>query len=366
MTDWTRTEVTRRLGLRLPIIQGPFGGGLSAVDLVAAVTEAGALGSFGVHHLGGPEIAATAAAIRKRTRGPFALNLWLPIDGSDDPQLTNEEFALHRYRLEPYFRELGVTLPQRPDRFAPPYGEQVEAVMAARPAVFSFVYGVPEEAVLRRCRDLGIVTIGAATTPAEALALEAGGVDMVVATGFEAGGHRVSFLRRPEESLTGTMALVPQIVDIQGSPVIAAGGIADGRGIVAALALGAQAVQIGTAFLACIESNAHPLHRQRLFGDDAGLTALTRVFSGRLARGIVNRLMQEMGTLGHQVAPYPVQNWLTGALKQAAQVRGRADLMPLWAGQGAPLLRHQHAAKLIAELESQVDHGVRRLASLTD
>ena len=171
--------------------------------------------------------------------------------------------------LRPYFDELRVPMPARPARFGPHYQEQVEALLELRPPVFSFVFGVPAPDVLERCRRAGIATLGAATTPAEAKLLEDAGVDMIVASGFEAGGHRISFLREPEECLTGTMALIPQVADAVKVPVIAAGGIADGRGIAAALKLGAAAVQVGTAFLACEESNASPLHRAKLFSADA-------------------------------------------------------------------------------------------------
>lgn len=359
MKAWTHSTVSRRLGLARPIVQGPFGGGLSSVDLVVAVSEAGGLGSFGAHHLDAAGIADVAAAIRARTDRPFALNLWLPFEDSEHPTLDDAAYAAHAQLLAPYYAELGIEPPARPARFTPPFEEQLEAVLAARPAAFSFVFGVPSATALERCRTLGIATIGTATTPEEAIALDRAGVDLIVATGFEAGGHRVSFLRPPEDCLTGTLALVPQVADAVRAPVIAAGGIADGRGILAALALGAQAVQVGTAFLACRESNAEPLHRERLFGPDAQRTGLTRAFSGRLARGLVNRLMQDLRGQEHRLAPYPVQGWLAGALRPAAVAQGRADLMSLWAGQSAPLLRHRDAAALMAALIAQTEAGLR-------
>jgi nitronate monooxygenase len=251
---WKRNELTRRLSLDAPIVQGPFGGGLSAVDLVVAVSESGGLGSFGVHHLEASGIREVAERIRARTRRPFALNLWIPLHDSDDPRMTDGQWQAACESLRPFFSELGVEVPPRPARFSPRYDEQIEALLEVKPPVFSFVFGVPAPAVLERCRSAGIVTVGAATTPAEAKLLADAGVDLVVATGFEAGGHRVSFVADPETCLTGTLALVPQVVDTVKIPVIAAGGMADGRGIAAALKLGASAVQIGTAFLACEES----------------------------------------------------------------------------------------------------------------
>lgn len=347
---WKDTEITRRLQLAGPIIQGPFGGGLSSVDLVVAVSGSGGLGSFGVHHLDADGIRDVAAKIRARTSRPFALNLWIPLRDSDDPRLSDAQWFTALELVEPYFRQLGKPMPDRPARFAPRYEEQVEAVLELKPAVFSFVFGVPSAGVLDRCRSAGITTVGAATTPAEAKLLADAGVDMIVATGFEAGGHRVSFLREPEDCLTGTLALVPQVVDRVKAPVIAAGGIADGRGVAAALQLGAAAAQIGTAFLACEESNAAPLHRQALFSEAAGRTALTRAFSGRLARGIHNEFVEAFRDKQHLLPPYPVQNWLTAQFRRAALEAGRTDMISLWSGQSAPLLRHRRAADLTRSL----------------
>jgi nitronate monooxygenase len=347
---WKNTEVTRRLGLAAPIVQGPFGSGLSSVELVVAVSERGGLGSFGVHHLGGAGIRKVAADIRARTRRPFALNLWMPHQGADDPPLTDAQWQAALELLRPWFEELRVDLPGRPARFTPAFDEQLETVLELAPPVFSFIFGVPSAEVLERCRRAGIATIGAATIPEEAKLLEDAGVDMVVATGMEAGGHRVSFLREPEDCLTGTLALVPAVVDAVRAPVIAAGGIVDGKGIAAALALGAGAAQIGTAFLACEESNATVLHRQMLFSDAANRTSLTRAFTGRLARSLHNRFIEELRGKESLLPPYPVQAWLTGRLKEAAVRAGRWDAMSLWAGQGVRRLKHRKAGELFASL----------------
>jgi nitronate monooxygenase len=355
---WKNTEVTRRLKLAAPIVQGPFGSGLSAVDLVVAVSEGGGLGSFGVHHLDGAGIRAVDAQIRARTQRNFALNLWIPLGDSDDPQLTDAQWKAAVELLRPYFEELGVPLPSRPARFGPHYQDQIETLLELRPPVFSFVFGVPSADVLDRCRDTGIATLGVATTAAEARVLEGAGVDMIVASGFEAGGHRASFLREPEECLTGTMALIPQVVDAVKVPVIAAGGIADGRGIAAVLKLGASAVQIGTAFLACEESNASPLHRAKLFSADARRTTLTRGFTGRLARSIHNEFIDTLHGKEPILAPYPVQTWLTAQLKAAALAANRADVISLWSGQGAPLLKHRRAAELLRSLVAGTDEAM--------
>lgn len=351
---WKDTVVSRRLKLDAPIIQGPFGGGLSSVDLVVAVSESGGLGSFGAHHLGGAGIRDVAASIRARTARPFALNLWIPLGDSDDPRMTDTQWQAAIELVRPYYQQLGVPIPARPERFAARYEEQIETVLELRPAVFSFVFGVPSADVLDRCRSAGINTLGAATTPAEAKLLAEAGVDMIVATGFEAGGHRVSFLSEPEDCLTGTLSLVPQVVDTVRVPVIAAGGIADGRGIAAALALGAAAAQIGTAFLACEESNAAPAHRAKLFSTDARRTTLTRAFSGRLARSVHNDFIDAFRGKERALAPYPVQGWLNAQIRAAALAAGRTDIISLWSGQSAPLLKHRRAAELMRWL---IDHA---------
>jgi len=356
---WKDTDVTRRLKLEVPIVQGPFGSGLSAVDLVVAVSEGGGLGSFGVHHLDGRGIRAIDAQIRARTRRTYALNLWIPLGDSDDPRLTDAQWNAACELLRPYFDELRVPMPARPARFGPHYQEQVEMLLELRPPVFSFVFGVPSPDVLERCRSAGIATLGAATTAAEAKLLADAGVDMIVASGFEAGGHRISFLQEPEDCLTGTMALIPQVVDAVKVPVIAAGGIADGRGIAAALKLGAAAAQIGTAFLACEESNATPLHRAKLFSPDARRTTLTRAFTGRLARSIHNGFIDALRGKEGVLAPYPVQAWLTAQFKAAAAAANRSDLMSLWSGQGAPLLNHRRAGELLRSLVSETGDAMR-------
>ena len=346
---WTDTEFSRRIGIKIPIVQGPFGGGVSSAKLAATVSNAGGLGSFGCNHMPPAQIKEMAAEIRKLTDKPFALNLW--IANGPEPTISQAQFDQMMTWLDPYYRELGVAKPAFPNRFGQSYHDQIAALLEAKPPVFSFVFGVPAKDVIAACRERGIKTIGTATTVEEARALEASGVDAIVATGSEAGGHRPSFLQPPEECLMGTLALVPQIVDRVKLPVIAAGGIADARGVVAALALGAQGVQIGTAFLACEDSGASRGHRDKLWSEDARTTVLSRVFSGRLARFVRNRFIDEMRQHESEVPTYPIQNWFTGAFRKAALEQGRTDMITLTAGQVAPLmLRHRSAATLMDEL----------------
>jgi nitronate monooxygenase len=299
---WNRNRLTTKLGIEYPIIQGPLGG-LSSQRLTAAVSNFGGLGSFGAHGLAPGAIQETIAEIRSLTSKPFAMNLWVSME--DEGAWTSDEHAFNRCRAPLAARLAGLGAPHAVYK---PYSlvrfeDQARVLLDARVPAFSFIYGIPPREILEECRVKSIVTIGAATTPDEAAALQEAGVDAIAASGFEAGGHRGSFLRAAEDSLTGTLSLVPQIVDIADVPVIAAGGIADARGVIAALALGADAVQMGTAFLACEESGASRLHREALLGKKAGHTALTRGFTGRLARGIHNRLMEDLNREGTRSCP---------------------------------------------------------------
>lgn len=339
-------SLTALLGLRHPIVQGPFGGGLSTPELAAAVSNRGGLGSYGAVHLRPEELAGVVESIRALTPAPFNVNLWVSTHDIGEDEVDAARFAAAAEQMRPYYDELGLELPARPERFAPSFDEQVAALLAARPPVMSVIYGVPDERVLDEARERGIKTLGTATTPEEAVALEQAGVDGVIASGFEAGGHRASFLRAPEESLTGTLALVPAVVDAVGVPVIAAGGIADRRGVAAALALGAAGVQIGTAFLATRQSAAADSHKAALRSPAPGPTTLTRAFTGRLARGLANRAARDFPV----VLPFPYQGVLLGPLRAAAMQAGRNDLMSLWAGQGVELVHHDDAEALFDSL----------------
>jgi nitronate monooxygenase len=333
---WNENRLATKLGINYPVIQGPLGG-LSSQKLTAAVSNFGGLGSFGAHGLAPEAIKDVIEEIRTLTSKPFAMNLWVSME--DEGARTSGESAFNRSLapLAVHLAALGASRPTFKPYSPTRFEDQVRVLLDAKVPVFSFIFGIPPREVLEECRAKGIGTIGTATTPNEAAALETAGVDAIVGSGFEAGGHRGSFLRAAEDSLTGTLSLVPQIVDTVDVPVIAAGGIADARGIVAALALGVEGVQIGTAFLACEESGASRLHRQALREKNAGRTALTKGFTGRLARGIHNHLLEELNRPGTEILPYPLQRGLVRNLSIAAEAAGRSDLLPLWAGQSANL-----------------------------
>ncbi|QIL91301.1 nitronate monooxygenase [Microbulbifer sp. SH-1] len=349
--NWRSSAITRNLGLRFPILQGPFGSGHSSAELAAAVTNAGGLGAYGAHHLSGEEILALAGDIRRRCDGPFNLNLWIPREKEWGPASDPARELAYLQRLAPMYRELSLLEPAHAENPLHRFEDQVEAVLEARPAVFSFVFGIPTPSILARCAERGIRTLGAATTVAEAVALEAAGVDMVIASGLEAGGHRPAFLTEPDpRSLLTTFTLLPQVRDAVSIPVIAAGGIADRRGVRAAMALGADAVQVGTAFLACNESGASRLHKRLLHQQGSTDTVLTRVASGRMARYIRNRLTESSAGWPDPALPYPFQMSLTQSLSRASMDRNLPDFATMAAGQTAGLCRHFSAAELMAAL----------------
>src|SRR5882672_6644681 len=266
---WNENRLTAKLGIDYPVIQGPLGG-LSSQKLTAAVSNFGGLGSYGAHGLAPEAIKDVIGEIRSLTSKPFAMNLWVSME--DEGARTSDENAFNRSLapLAVHIAALGAPRPEYEPYSRMRFEDQARVLLDERVPVFSFIYGIPPREILEECRAKRIVTIGTATTPEESAALQDAGVDAIVASGFEAGGHRGSFLRASADSLTGTFSLVPQVADLVSAPVVAAGGIADARGIAAAFALGAEGVQIGTAFLACEESGASTHHRGALLSGKAG------------------------------------------------------------------------------------------------
>ena len=334
------------LGIEHPIVLGPFGG-LSSIELVTAVSDAGGLGSYGLYGYAPERIRDTIRALRAATDKPFAVNLWLPT--GDEVTPAEVDLTAASRAAGPLFDELGISAPPPPERFLPDVDDQLDAVLDAAPAVLSVVFGVPAPALVAAAHERGIRITGTATTVAEAVELDAAGVDAIVASGAEAAGHRVSFREMAEQSLVGGFALIPQVVDAVSVPVIAAGGIADRRGVAAAFALGASGVQVGTAFLRTRQSAASEAHRQAIADATDTTTVLTRAMSGRLSRGIPNHAMRTIEQAG-AIAPFPAQNWLTGQFRAEAGRRGLGEYQSLWAGQAAPLATRSDAADVFAEL----------------
>jgi nitronate monooxygenase len=344
---WPRTDLLDLLGINHPIIQAPMSG-FSSPALAAAVANAGALGSLGCATLPTKAVRGQVEEIRRATNRPFNLNFFV----HPAPHIDAEMARRIRARLAPYHQEFDLgPVPEPSDPFPRFDEERLRLVLELRPRAVSFHFGLPAADALKRLKESGIIVLSSATTVAEARELEAEGADAIIAQGFEAGGHRGTFTKGGGAGLIGTMALVPQIVDAVRVPVIAAGGIADGRGIAAAFALGASGVQIGTAFLGCPEATVPSIHREALHRASDEDTRLTRVFTGRPARALHNRLTDEMGEA--EALDFPAQASLTRALLQATSEAARAAFLPMWAGQAAPLVRDLPAAQLIETLVAE-------------
>ena len=351
------TGLMRALGLGQPVIQAPMAAPMSSTittpELVAAVSNAGGLGSLGAAYMPPGAIRDAVRRVRAQTERPFAVNLFVPVPYKVDPRLVEASERL----LEPYRRELGVERASSGPRasYLEDFEGQLEAVIEERVPVFSFTFGSLPTAQVGRLKEAGIAVVGTATTVEEGLRLQAEGVDVVVAQGAEAGGHRGTFLGDFALSMVGTIALVPQMVDALSVPTIASGGIADGRGIAATLCLGAEAVQMGTAFVACEESGAHPAYKAAVLEAAEDATGITRAFSGRPARGIRNRMLLELAGREDELPPYPVQNELTKPIRGAAREQDRPEFMSLWAGQAARLARSGPAADVLRAMVEQAE-----------
>lgn len=354
---WNRNDFTRRLGIEWPVFQAPMAGGISTPALAAAVTNAGGLGSFAVGSLAPDAVRAGLRETKRLTSGPFVVNFFSP--SVDPAPPTDADLAEAVSALRPFRAEVGLGDPARPGR-PPRLEDQLEAALAEGFPILSFTFGIPSPEILARVRRAGVLVLGTATTPGEAASLETAGVDAVVAQGAEAGGHRGTFAAG--SPLIGTLALVPRIIDRVRLPVVAAGGIADGRGLAAALALGASGAQVGTAFLACRESGASAAYQAAVTApDDGDRTAITVAFSGREARGIRNRFLERMA--GRPVLPYPFQNALTQDMRAASARAGDPGLLSLWVGQGPSPRPGRAAAEIVAEMVRQAGEVLEGLGA---
>jgi len=350
------------LGLTYPIIQAPLAGGGDTPRLVAAVCNAGALGFIGAAYLIPSQIIDASRAVRAGTSRPFGINLFAPLpapEASKDPGPALE-------RVAPFFAELGLPAPSLPSSGGHSFDEQFSAALESGASVFSFTFGILPRPAIDAIKAHGMFLIGTATTVEEAIALEKIGADAIVTQASEAGGHRGTFAVPFEAGLVGAIALVPQVVDAVSVPVIASGGIMDGRGVAAALILGASGVQMGTAFLSCDESGIPDAYKEAILRAREDGTRLTRAFSGRPARGIVNRFMTEIDRAPDSILPFPLQNSLTRPLRTAAAKAGRAEFLSLWAGQGLRLARRQSAGSLVARVAKETEDAIVRLAAATD
>lgn len=340
-------SILNLLGVELPIIQAPMAG-VQGHKLAVAVSNAGGLGSLPCAMLSTEDLRDELAIIRSQTTKPYNVNFFCHVPPVPDDVVERN----WRQALSPYFGEYGIdvsTIASQSGR-SPFSAEAADVLEEFKPPVVSFHFGLPEPELLERVRGWGGKILSTATTVDEALWLDAHGVDAIIAQGIEAGGHRGFFLSKDPVTQVGTFAVIPQIVRSVSVPVIAAGGIADAKGVAAAIELGASAVQIGTAYLLCHEATTTAVHRAALKRDSARVTALTNLFSGGLARGIVNRLMRELGPINHNTPNFPLASAAIAPLRAKAESLGNDDFSPLWAGQNVSGCKEISAMILTKEL----------------
>ncbi|WP_066187277.1 MULTISPECIES: NAD(P)H-dependent flavin oxidoreductase [Gracilibacillus] len=350
---WHSNRLMKALGIRYPIIQAGMAGGVTTPELVAAVSNAGGLGTIGAGYLNLEQTRASIRKVKQLTNKPFAVNLFTP----ETPEVVEKDVAQANEWLRPFREALHISeIPEVKEEHAIIFEQQIQVLIEEEVPVCSFTFGIPDADLLQQLKVEDILVIGTATTVAEAKANEDSGMDMVVMQGSEAGGHRGTFLGRFEEAMIGTMALIPQAADQVTIPLIAAGGIADGRGVLASLILGAQAAQIGTAFLTCAESGANDLHKQAVLNSREDQSMLTSSFSGKPARGIQNDFMIKMKKYEPDFPPYPIQNTLTKSIRRLAGQQQRTEWMSLWSGQNPRTCQGQSAKDLLDDMIRQIEH----------
>jgi nitronate monooxygenase len=336
--------------MEFPVVQGPMAGGACTPAMVAGVSNAGGLGSLAGSLLSPAAIHEQVGQIRALTDRPFLLNFFV----QETPKPTPAEIQAGVELLRPVWEGLGWSELPIPQQWCQDFGAQFEALLAIKPAVASFTFDILSASQVERLHSAGIAVIGTVTTALEALAWETVGADAVVASGVEAGGHRGTFMGAQEEATLTARALWPQVAEAVNIPVIAAGGIMTGVDIGEALALGARAVQMGTAFLVTDESGIHPAYKQMLLSGAGLRTRLTRAFSGRYARGLENRFMEQMKRVETQVPAYPVQNALTASIRSAAAASGDTELMSMWAGAEVGRARAMSVSQLMLTLAAEM------------
>lgn len=338
------------LNIEFPIIQAPMAGGITTTELVLAVSQQGGLGSIGAGYMTATALEKQINEIQMNMKSSFNVNLFVP-----QPFTEEEDISLSKEYLEEMRKQLkmpkqfSVELPTF-KKVKENYDKQLDVVIENKVPVVSFTFGLPSEDVMAKLCEAGITTMATATTVEEAVAIEKLGIDIVIAQGSEAGGHRGNFLQDTDHSLIGLMSLIPQVVDAVKIPVIAAGGIMDRRGIEAARALGASAVQLGTAFLTTVESGAHKMYKQAVLEAEETDTVLTKSFSGKNARGLRNEFINQLEDINDRLPAYPIQNTLTHALRKHAQERNDIRFMSLWSGQSPRLARSHTVASLMKQL----------------
>ena len=347
----TRNEITERLGISHPILQAPMAGGTTTPELVAAVSNAGALGSLGAAYLTPEQLIGSIQKIRALTDRPFNVNLFA---GGYEAEPKTDPGPMLAFLAEVH-EILGLPAPTLPTVPSDPFPEQLQAVIEARPPVFSFTFGIPHPSAMRSLKACGITVLGAATVLREASMLAEAGVDGIVAQGAEAGAHRGTFAGPFEEAMVPSLELVEQIATLRPLPVIASGGLMDGHDIADAMDRGASAAQLGTAFLTCPESGASSTHKEAVLAAGQDTTLISRAFSGRPARALMNTFLSKLATQQEIILPFPLQNRMTRPMRMAAAKLGNAGFLSLWAGQGVTRARSMPAATLVQCLVEEIN-----------
>lgn len=348
-------EITELLTIKYPIIQAPMAGGVTTSELVAEVSNSGGLGMIGAGYMTPIQIREQIREIKQLTSYPFGINLFVPNEFDvieDDVKSVNQLLNPIRERLNlPHIDSLKIS---RLNDVNEAFLEQIKVVIEEKVPICSFTFGIPSKEVIAKLKQFNIILMGAATTVREAVENEKAGMDIVVVQGCEAGGHRGNFIDDYQVSLVGSMSLIPQVVDNVSIPVVAAGGIMDGRGLMASICLGAKGVQMGTAFLTCIESGAHKVHKEAILNVSEEDTVITRSFSGKWARGITNNFILGMQRHEWYLPDFPVQNTLTQDIRKASASQNNKEFMSLWSGQSPRLAKRQTVASLIKNIIAEV------------
>lgn len=339
------------LHIKYPIIQAPMAGGITTSNLVSAVSNAGGLGMIGAGYMDAVQLQKQIKEVKERTSKSFGVNLFIPQEAPINELDLEKAYAI----LQPYRDELDINNGIPSISNANQFAAQLDVIIEEKVPVVSFTFGLPSSETIKMLKNQGIIVIGTATTVNEAVMNEESRMDAVVVQGCEAGGHRGSFTSEGMNSLIGLMSLIPQTVDQLSIPVIATGGIMDGRGVTAALSLGAVAAQLGTAFLMCHESGAHNLHKDAILAAHEDQVVLTKAFSGKLARGIHNLFIENMKAHEAKLLPYPIQNTLTSDIRKAAAKQNKDQYMSLWSGQSPRLSTKQSVAELFNTIISQMN-----------
>jgi len=338
------------LHIDYPIIQAPMAGGISTPKLVSSVSNHGGLGMIGAGYLNPAQTREQIREVKAWTSSHFGINLFVPTTF----QLSEDKIQRANNALQPIRKKLKVeadhTAAITYESLIEIFNEQVDVVIDEKVPVCSFTFGLPSKEIIDRLKQHNIIVIGTATTVKEAIENEKAGMDIVVVQGSEAGGHRGTFLNEEKESLVGLMSLIPQVVDNIKLPVIAAGGIMDGRGLMAAFCLGTKGVQMGTAFVTCVESGAHAIHKEAILSSTEEQTVLTRAFSGKWARGINNKFTEDMQEQEAFFPDFPIQNTLTRDIRKAASTQNNREFMSLWSGQSPRLAKNQTVEQLMTQL----------------